>query len=243
MRILVFGGTTEGRLLAHALAEAGQNVTVSVATPLGAEELGCAQRMRVLCGRLSAAQMKEMLEPFDLCVDATHPYATEVSANIRTACRAAAVPLRRVRRQASEIPAGSVVVPSAEAAATFLEGTQGNVLLTTGAKELHAFSRLERSRLYARVLPVCESIITCEREQIPHGNILALQGPFSRQLNEAMLQQFSIAWLVTKDGGAAGGFSAKVEAARSVGARLVLIRRPEEEGEDWQVIVKECLEQ
>ena len=150
MRILVFGGTTEG-LLAHALAEAGQNVTVGVATPLGAEELGCAQRMRVLCGRLSAAQMKEMLEPFDLSWMRPIPTPQRSAPTFVPLAGAAAVPLRRVRRQASEIPAGSVVVPSAEGGGNLLEGTQGNVLLTTGAKRT------------ARLFPAGAKQVVCAR--------------------------------------------------------------------------------
>lgn len=57
-----------------------------------------------------------------------------------------------------------------------------------------------------------------------------MQGPFSQKLNEAILEQYAIAWLVTKDGGAPGGYAEKVAAARAVGARLLLVRRPADEG-------------
>ena len=144
--------------------------------------------------------MEALVADFDLCVDATHPYAVQASANIRAACEKTGVALRRALRPASDVPADSVTVPTATAAAAFLESTQGNVLLTTGAKELAAFSSLERDRLYARVLPTLASIAACEEQAIPHSNIVAMQGPFSCSLNEAMIRQFSIQWLVTKDG-------------------------------------------
>ena len=69
-----------------------------------------------------------------------------------------------------------------------------------------------------------------------------MQGPFSQELNEALIRQFHIAVLVTKDGGAAGGFPEKVQAARSTGAALILIRRPEETGETFEEIVQSCEE-
>ena len=236
MKILIFGGTTEGRLLAGELSSLGAEVTVSVATPLGAEELAGLDSVTVWVGRKNAAELAPLLSPFGLCVDATHPYAVEATANIRAACAAAKLPLRRLLRPESR--AEEVVrVDSCAQAAEFLRGRQGNVLLATGAKELSAFSGLERSRLFARVLPTHEGLSACEALGLPHRNILALQGPFSQKLNEAMLEQYHIRWLVTKDGGKAGGFEAKRAAAQSTGASLVLVGRPLDEGETFEEIL------
>ena len=85
--------------------------------------------------------------------------------------------------------------------------------MATGAKELAQFAAIPPERLYPRVLPTLESIAACEAANIPHRNIIAMQGPFSFALNQAMMEQFHIRWLVTKDGGAAGGFAEKVQAA------------------------------
>ena len=98
-RILIFGGTTEGRLLAQALARRGVPAAVSVATVLGAEELSGLPGITPLVGRRTAEEMAALLSGYDKCVDATHPYAREVSANIRSACRSAGVPLRRLLRR------------------------------------------------------------------------------------------------------------------------------------------------
>lgn len=84
MKILIFGGTTEGRLLAQALSQRGLPATVSVATPLGAQELSGLPGITPLVGRKTAQEMAELLKSFDRCVDATHPYAVEASRNIRT---------------------------------------------------------------------------------------------------------------------------------------------------------------
>ena len=166
-RLLIFGGTTEGRLLAQALSQRGVSAAVSVATELGAEELSGLPGITPLAGRKTAEEMAVLLAGFDKCVDATHPYAREVSANIRSACRSAGVPLRRLLRRESQLPAGSILAGSPEEAAQFLQGQEGNILLAIGAKGLSAFSGLDPARLYPRVLPVEESLSACRRAGVP----------------------------------------------------------------------------
>ena len=62
-------------------------------------------------------------------------------------------------------------------------------------------------------------------------------GPFTQKLNEAMLEQYRIVWLVTKDGGGPGGFQEKLAAARNTGARLVLVERPAGGGENMDTVL------
>ena len=158
------------------------------------------------------------------------------------AAAAAGVEYHRLLRPASNLPAGSVVLPGAVQAAAYLANRPGRILLATGAKELPAFAALDPQRLYPRVLPNHESLSACEGAGIPHRNILAMQGPFSTELNEALIRQFHIAYLVTKDGGKAGGFEEKLRAAKNTGIELVLIRRPEETGESFEEIAAACEE-
>lgn len=75
---------------------------------------------------------------------------------------------------------------------------------------------------------------------IPHRNIIAMQGPFSLDLNRVILEQFNIQWLVTKDGGAVGGFMEKAKACAYCGARLIVLRRPRENGETVESILERC---
>ena len=242
MRAVVFSGTTEGRIFSRQLAQLGADVLVSVATPLGSEEQGSFAGITVHCGRLTPDEMTALVQGADLCVDATHPYAVDATRNIRTACRTAGVEYHRLLRAPSALPAGSMVFQSAAHVADLLAQTQGNVLLATGAKELAQFAAIPPERLYPRVLPTLESIAACEAANIPHRNIIAMQGPFSFALNQAMMEQFHIRWLVTKDGGAAGGFDEKAAAASAAGAQLVVIRRPPEQGERASEVLKRCKE-
>lgn len=241
MKILLFGGTTEGRVLAEELSALGAEVTVSVATQVGAEELAGVDGVRVLTGRLSRVGMEALLPGFDLCVDATHPYAKLATAAIRAACESMGTPRLRFLRPASQAE-GVICVPSCKAAAEFLADRPGNILLTTGSKELSVFDRLDKNRLYVRVLPTHEGLSACEALGLSHSHILALQGPFSQKLNEAMLEQYKIHWLVTKDGGQPGGFEEKLTAARTTGAELVLVCRSPDEGESLEEILQQIKE-
>ena len=199
---------------------------------MGAEELSGLPGITPLVGRRTAEEMAALLSGYDKCVDATHPYAREVSANIRSACRSAGVPLRRLLRRRSELPPGSILADSPEEAAQLLQSREGNVLLAIGAKGVSAFSGLDPERLYPRVLPVEESLSACRRAGVPTKNIIAMHGPFSQKLNEAILEQYRIRWMVTKlcgpeyrglPGGhwAAGGLWRGFGCCFGVGAELI----------------------
>lgn len=242
MSFIIFSGTTEGRRLSCELARLGAQVTVCVATEYGREEQGDAPGIMVLSGRMDEEDMRRAMAGAHLCVDATHPYAVQASRNISTACAGAGIPLLRLLREESLIPTGAQIFDSAAEAADWLSAACGNILLATGSRELQAFAPLGGARLYPRVLPLAESLLACERAGVPHSNILALQGPFSRELNEAMIRQYGIRYLVTKDGGPAGGFAEKAAAARAAGVQLVVIRRPREKGLDYETVLQRCRE-
>ena len=242
MKAVVFSGTTEGRRFSRRLAGLGAEVIVCVATPLGAEEQGEMAGITVHAGRLEPDAMAALLTGADLCLDATHPYAVDATKNIRAAAAQAGVEYRRLLRAQSPLPGGCAVFETAAQAAGYLAGTEGNILLATGAKELAVFAGLDPARLYPRVLPTPEGIAACEAAHIPHRNIIAMQGPFSLGLNIALMEQFSIHYLVTKDGGAAGGFAEKVQAAQTAGAQLMVLRRPPETGETEEALFTYCQE-
>ena len=229
-KLCVFAGTTEGRELVKFLCAQGAAVTACVATDYGETLLEEAENLTVSAGRLDKAGMAALFsrEGFDLAVDATHPYAPAVTENIVSACQETGTEYLRLLRPASGEAEGAVYVPDAAAAAEYLAGTQGTVLLTTGSKELGKFAGIPdfAQRVYARVLPMDSSLESCKAAGLPPAHIIAMQGPFTRDLNTAMLKAISAAWLVTKDGGNAGGFAEKAEAARAAGARLLVIGRP-----------------
>ena len=250
MRLLLFAGTTEGRALAERLRGLPVEAAICVATGYGGEMLDdLSGRFAVHVGRMDAAAMRTLMKDagYRYVVDATHPYAVAVSANIREAAAAAGVPLLRLLRR--ESPAGTCTyVESAAAAATAVADTTGNVLLAVGVKELSAYTAIPgyADRIYPRVLPSVESVRECADLGFRRGHIIAMQGPFSRELNLALMRQFAIAVMVTKDGGIEGGFPEKMLAAEEAGVRVIVIGRPpERQGQSLDeilAIIREKLE-
>ena len=231
-KICVFGGTTEGRELVEFLNTQPCRITACVATDYGQALLPESDRLTVSARRLPVGEIAGLLrqERFDLVIDATHPYAASISASIRKACLETGTETWRLLRGASAAPEDAVFVENTEKAVELLCKTEGNILLTTGSKELAHYAALPgfAERCWARVLPLPASLEACRAAGLPPAHILAMQGPFSEELNAALLRSTGARWLVTKDGGAAGGFAEKAAAAAQTGARLLVIGRPAE---------------
>lgn len=232
-KICIFGGTTEGRKLAEFLSGQPCDVTVCVATDYGQTLLPEGEHVSVSARRLPVGEIVSLLteKRFDLVIDATHPYAQSITKSIASACRETGTLCWRLLRGASGVSPEHTYVETVSDAAAFLSETEGNILLTTGSKELAGFSQLPgfSERVWARVLPLQSSLDACAQAGLPASHIFAMQGPFSEAMNAAMLRTIGAQYLVTKDGGAPGGFEEKESAAKSAGARLVVIGRPPEE--------------
>jgi len=240
--ICVFAGTTEGRELVEFLSRQPVFVTACVATEYGEALLKLSDNLTVISKRLPADEMIGLLQEqqFDLVIDATHPYAVSVTAGIKHACETTCTEYLRLLREETERFPDAIYVPDTGAAVDFLSNTEGNILLTTGSKELHKYAAIKgfADRVYARVLPMTSSLEACRAAGLKPSRVIAMQGPFSEEMNVAMLRFMSAKWLVTKDGGEAGGFAEKAAAARTAGARLVVIGRPpEQEGMAFSEII------
>lgn len=231
VKICVFSGTSEGRRLVDHLKEQDALVTVCAATEYGGELIEPAERLTVLAKRMDEPEMEELFsrERFDLVVDATHPYASLVTENVMQACLNTNTEYLRLERAGGDTPDSAVCVQDTAAAIELLDGTVGNILFTTGSKELSEFAKITdfADRAFARVLPVESSIAACREAGLKPAHILAMQGPFSVGMNAAMIKSVNAAYVVTKESGRAGGFEEKALAAMKAGAKLVVIGRPE----------------
>ena len=234
-KAIVFAGTTEGYALCEFLAENKVSVYACAATEYGGSLLKENEFLHVSAGRLKTEDMEELFrkETPEIVLDATHPYAAEVTKNIRAACKNTGIRYQRVLRPEGEKSETAVYVESTEKAAEFLCGTEGNIFLTTGSKELAKFTVIPdyKGRLFARVLSIPSVISACAELGVEGKHLIGMQGPFSTEINEAMLRQYQCRYLVTKDTGLAGGFPEKMEACRRAGVIPVIIGRPlKEEG-------------
>ncbi|SHK45682.1 precorrin-6Y C5,15-methyltransferase (decarboxylating) [Anaerocolumna jejuensis DSM 15929] len=239
-QILIYSGTTEGRRLAEVLCRNGIRCTACVATEYGEmvmERLEGLEGLTVRQGRMTAMEMKDFLTQGDYLavVDATHPFATVVSENIRDSMAGSGIPYLRLKRDTKSMFSHEKNIscyPTSQACAEALKETAGNILLTTGSKELAVYSRIAelKGRLYVRVLPGLESISLCYENGITGKQIIAMQGPFSVEMNEAILKQFDISCLVTKESGSTGGFFEKIQAAGKNRTKVMVIGNPEGAG-------------
>lgn len=233
--ILIFAGTTESRELSECLAVSGIAHTLCVATEYGEIVLKENSLAKVHKGRMNQEEMKSYIETgdFGAVVDATHPYAEVVTQNIKNAMQDIDIPYLRLKRESNVTSFYEKIhyFKDSVSCAKALEKTDGNILLTTGSKELSVFAKFidRKERLYVRVLPGIESLQLCMDYGIVGKQILALQGPFSTQMNEAMLRQYQIKGLVTKASGNAGGYQEKLDAAQNLGIPVFVINCPAEQ--------------
>lgn len=249
MKVLIFGGTTEGRELALCLAKNKIPCEVCVATSYGSQLLSDSDFLHVRQGRLTTPQMLSLLSEgnFSAVIDATHPYALEVSQNISEAIRQydeavspgevkKGIPLLRFDRQGATKAASPVCrfFTNVSESLLALKSTSGKILLTTGSKNLSDFCADPelRSRLIVRTLPSQESLELCFKNGLQGYQILAMQGPFSKETNIALIRQYGISVLVTKESGSAGGYEEKLAACEECNISCFVIKKPEATSEE-----------
>ena len=233
-QVIIFAGTTEGRTISEYLASCKVPVTACVATEYGETLLTENEYLKVHAGRMDQEEIAAFIREkgAELVIDATHPYAAVVSENVEAACEREQVDyVRLIRGSSAESVDQAVLVGSMDEAVEYLKKTEGNILATTGSKELFKYTQIPgfEKRVFARVLSTGEVAAACEKLGFVGKNLICMQGPFSEALNIAMLHQFDCKYLVTKETGKAGGFEEKLHAAKAAGATLVLVGRPPEQ--------------
>ncbi len=244
--ILIFGGTTEGRILAETICENGGTCTIFVATEYGEEVLKNSEKditgLKIRKGRLDTVAMKGLLKQgkYSMVIDATHIFAVEVSQNIKEATSLANVPYYRLLRDKEQVDKEQNIAwfENQISCIEYLKKTSGKILLTTGSKELSLYAADEelRRRLVVRVLPGADSIKICQENNIAGKQIIAMQGPFSQAMNEVIMKEYGIKIMVTKESGHAGGLMEKVMAAKKCGVRICMIGCPKEQGYSFDEI-------
>ncbi len=241
--IFIFSGTSEGRSISKQLAEAGADVHVRVATEYGAEVMGYDENIDVMVGSCGGAEgIANVIREngYDIVIDATHPYALNITEHIKQACEATGTFYIRLKRSDSDTESDSIVkVSTVQEAVDYLKDKEGNILASTGSKDIALYTQIPnyKERVTARVLSTMESVQKCAEYGFSGKNLICAQGPFSEETNYATLKQIDAKYIVTKDSGTAGGYEDKVRAAMRAGAIVVLIERPKEEGHTYDEVV------
>lgn len=247
--VLLFGGTSEGRKLAELFDSNNIRCTVCVATEYGEQLISGTGNITVICGRMDLDDICRLIEPdaggsqFSYVIDATHPYASLISENVKRACtRTGTVYLRLLRDNIYNNKDNDIkFFEDASQAAEYLDKVAGRILLTTGSKDLPVFCGgiTDKSRITARVLPSVNAIEICSNSGLNGKQIIAMQGPFSKETNIALIKQSGARFIVMKESGRAGGFPEKIAAAKETGTDIIILKRPvEETGYTFNDIIK-----
>jgi len=230
--IFMLAGTSDARDLALALQRAGYAVTATVVTESAASSLADVG-LPHLIGRLTAEEMATIMteQGYQLVVDASHPFAEEASKNAMAAAEQAKIPYIRYERAHEHYAHPLItVVKDYEEAAQLAAEKRGVIMLTTGSKTLATFTRvlqgLENTRIIARMLPRLDNMEKCEALGVAQRDIVAIQGPFSKELNEALFRQYGVTLMITKESGKVGSVDEKLEAALACQIETILIARP-----------------
>jgi precorrin-3B C17-methyltransferase len=232
--VWVFSGTGDGNALARELAGRDGPIVVSTASEYGgaiaredcpgvtvwAGRQGVEARRRALVGSQARA-----------IVDATHPFAQQMSEQLIGLSKELGIPYLRYERPGvlDGRPGGSLLCDSVADAAERAIAAGRRIFLATGSKDLATFLTAQDASArewFVRITPEPALIRRAIDLGVPRDHILAMQGPFSEAFNTALWRDQRIDCVVTKDSGEAGGFSAKARAAAALKIPLLVIRRP-----------------
>ncbi|SHE36854.1 precorrin-6A/cobalt-precorrin-6A reductase [Thermoanaerobacter uzonensis DSM 18761] len=225
--ILVLAGTKDGREIAERLKFKGFEVIASTVTDYGASLFS--EGIKVHKGAMDELSLVNFIykNNIDIVVDATHPFAKDVSINAINACNKTGIKYIRHERE-SLYYYNAIVVKSFEEAAEECK-KYDSIFLTVGSKNLEKFRGLWEigKKVTARVLPLSNVIKKCEDLGLKPKDIIAMEGPFTKELNYQMFKERNAEVVVTKDSGIVGGVLEKFEAAKMLGIPVILIKRPD----------------
>ena len=232
MKIFVIAGTEDGRKLAKFLSDKDFEITASVVSEYGRKILEQYAKIEIRDKKLNAVELEKILceENFKILVDASHPYAENVSQNAIDACQNAKVFYIRYERPEVEISYKKIYrVENYEQAAKISAQLGRNIFLTTGSRNLKKFlscEEIKNCNVTARILPTAEVLAECENLGLSPKQIIAIQGKFSVELNVELFKHAEAEVIVTKNSGEVGGADTKIQAAEILNLPVVVIERP-----------------
>lgn len=228
--IWLVAGTKDARVIAESLLSKGiGNLLASTATAYGGK-LFYDERIEVTDKKLDYEEMKQLISEknIDVIVDASHPYAVNVSRNVIRAAKEYNVSYFRFERKMLNYK-GAKRFSSLDKIINYIKTAykDENILSTLGSNNLETIKSVDiENNLYIRILPTVSSVEKAEKLGFFPEKIIALQGPFSKNLNKVILEDYKIKALITKESGETGGEAEKVEACHETGTEVLVLERP-----------------
>ena len=229
--ILVLGGTSDSLEICDRINKyKNLPYILSVTTSYG-EDLARKYAKNVITVKLAKEDMINFIEQNNInkIIDATHPYAIEVSKNAIQCATELNIDYIRYERKSlidSINYENKYIVNSIEDACKIAREKGRNIFIGTGSKNLPQIVDFIPDRnLIVRVLPTSDVILSCENLGLNADNIIAMKGPFNQSINEEFYKHYDIDIVITKESGTAGGFLEKVNACEALKIPVVIIAR------------------
>lgn len=228
----IIGGTGDSIVIATKLAEQGIACLVTVTTEAARRSYPCSPNLQVRVGALAGALLPAFIqqEGIEGILDASHPFAVEISQSAIAAAQSCQIPYWRYERPKTQptIDAPITCVSTLEAVLTDEIIADQRVLLILGYRWLAQFAPWQnRGTLFARILPSQTALQAALDAGFTPDRLIALRPPITPELEMALWQQWNITTVITKASGQAGGETTKREVAKALNIPLVMIQRPE----------------
>jgi len=223
--VVILGGTADARRLADALVETYGDTVRAITSLAGRTKNPKRPKGEIRDGGFGGADgLAAYLQDVgaDLLIDATHPYAAQISAHAAAAAETASVPRLLLDRPAWEATPDDrwVHVADIDAAVREISRRSDACLITTGINDLAAFAPIATTKLFVRLIEAPETPLALANAEVVIGT-----PPYKKDDEIALMRLLGIDLLVTKNAGGAGTY-AKIEAARALGIEVVMIDRP-----------------
>jgi precorrin-6A/cobalt-precorrin-6A reductase len=225
-------GTSEGRKILSLINKYTDNIAVTTATTYGGQLLKEFKIKNLNTKPLNKEEMLNWIKynEINILVDASHPYAQEVTKTALECTNDLKIKYVRYERQGAleNITGEDIIrVKNYDEAIEIIKNIEGNVLNTTGGNNVSKFLNLDFGyRVIHRILPSPSVLTKIVEAGIKLKDIIALQGPISYELEKAFIHQYNAKAILTKDSGIEGGVLEKLKAARECKIKLIVIEKP-----------------
>ena len=234
--IWVIGGTKDSRDFLEKFIKYDNDIIVSTATEYGAKLIENLP-IKISSEKMDKETMLKFVDDNKITkvIDISHPYAFEVSKNAMEVAEEKNIKYFRFEREEVNIlPKKYKKFEDIESLIKYIENLEGNILVTLGSNNVPLFKDLKNlSNIYFRILPRWDMVKRCEDNNILPKNIIAMQGPFTENMNIAMMEQFNIKYLISKKTGDIGGEREKVSACDKLDIEIIYLEKKE-------IIYKNC---
>ena len=232
-------GTSDATKVINFLSQDENNyILATTVTDYGAEIAKSAGATEVISKALREEDFINVIKEknIDTLIDATHPFAAVATQTAIESSEKAGINYIRYERASTILPDTDLIynVDSFEEGAIkskeLIEGTDGKLMHLAGVLNLSKITEVVGpENVVPRVLPNNFSITKTQDTGVPASNIVAMQGTYSKEFNKAIMEEYNIAAIITKESGESGGAENKINAALELDIPVVLIKRPKVE--------------